>query len=267
MADFLAPRRLCWSWQAYRSRSCPWHRGARARNAHLAAPAARGLPACATTNASKNSRARYFRAYSWLPIMAFRQAPRHALRIRAVAFALVKLLLDIMFGDEVSDHGFNRSRHGYGIHQIGTERDPGFAFGRIYGRAGQHVGRIARGRTQRDPKQRPLDHQIFSVVSGFRTIKLDIGGSGKERCALAVVRKLGPSRRAGNSGERAHGTPKIIGPRTGAFAAFNNNANGNRFGRRYNAQLTASRYFTGKPVTRFCGFIRIRCSRDMASTR
>ena len=78
--------------------------------------------------------------------MAFRQAPRHALRIRAVAFALRKRLLDIVFGNEFGDDGFNRSRHGYGIDQIGTERDPGLTFRRICGRAGQHIGWIACGR-------------------------------------------------------------------------------------------------------------------------
>src|SRR5262249_32709412 len=129
------------------------------------------------------------------------------------------------------------------------------------------VGWLACGRTQRDPQQRLLDQQIFPIVSGFRTIELDVGRSDKERRALTVVGKLGPSRRGGSSRERAHGTPKIIGPWTSALAALNDDANGDRFSRPYNAQVPASRCFTGKPVTRFCGFIRIRCSRDMASTR
>src|SRR5262249_20586898 len=110
MAACRAYRRLCVAWPPCRPRPpyapCPlW-----GPHARLAAPIACGSPACVTTSASGNLQGPYFRVYScssllMLPIKTLRQAPRHALRIRAVAFALVKRLLNIMFGNEIGDHG------------------------------------------------------------------------------------------------------------------------------------------------------------------
>src|SRR4051812_42353725 len=96
-------------------------------------------------------------------------------------------------------------------------------------------------------------------------MQLDLGRASIEQRAIVVAFKLGPGRRVRHAEEHARRPPEIVAPAGRAFAALDNDPDRNTGRRR--VHVTASRCRTGKPLTRFCGFMRISLSAPMAKMR
>src|SRR5512135_2659605 len=98
-------------------------------------------------------------------------------------------------------------------------------------------------------------------------MQFDCGGASKKCRAIAVLAQLGPGRGHPRAGKDAERPPEEIAPLAGAFAALDHDAERDGLQRGYDVQLTASRCRIGRPVMRFCGFMRMVLSPVMARIR
>ena len=158
-------------------------------------------------------------------------------------------------------------RHRHRLHNIGARFRHTFAFGRIRSNRHKLVGRISFGRPQDHPQQRRFRLQIVAIVRGLSPIQFDGSGAGEKGRSLGILGKCRPRRRVGNASKYSDRAPMKIDPGTCTLAALDHDANRNTRKGDYRAQLTTSRCRTGKPVNKFCGFMRMVLSFVIANIR
>ena len=108
--------------------------------------------------------------------------------------------------------------------------------------------------------------RLLTIVGRLGPVQLDGGGAGVERRHVAHRAERRPRRRRRHAGKHRHRPPDKIDPRAGRLVPFDHDAHGNA-DECCRVQLTVSKWRTGSPVTRFCGFRRRTLSAAIAAIR
>src|SRR5262249_2368876 len=109
--------------------------------------------------------------------------------------------------------------------------------------------------------------QIVAIVGRLGSIELDVCGAGIERGSLLLLIEPRPGCSLRLAGEHRKRAPYMIDPWALRLASFDDDADPYARDRIRLTQLAASSCLTGRPVTRFCGFIRKTLSAVMARIR
>src|SRR4029079_2086146 len=184
----------------------------------------------------------------------------------AIAFALYELLLNMVFSNESHNRFLNRFWHRDRFNNVDSGFGHRLTLGRVRCDQRQLIGWIAFDGAEDDPQLGRFRVQVVAIVCSFRPVQFDVGSADIECCALSVIREFGPGRRVGDTNQYPDRMPMKVDPRTCALTALDQTPDGDSH-QRYRTQLTASTRRTGRPVSRFCGFMRMVLSGGVARLR
>ncbi len=109
--------------------------------------------------------------------------------------------------------------------------------------------------------------EIVAVIGGLRAVQLDLGSAGIKGDAIGFLGQHGPGGSVWQARQCSHRFPREIDPRAVRLAARNDDPDRNPGKSRRNVHSTASKWAIGRPVTRFCGFMRSIRSGVIANIR